>query len=659
MIMDTSTVATIENAKAALQKTRVVVAGDGAFCDAIFKAVCSLPEEIEATTANAGCRAGDIMLAVASEASLFNLRRWQQTAFDKGVTLFPVHVQDGLIVIGPAVVPGIAGCLECWSTRFFNGRHNARRFAGGPAAGPYPGESLLTPAILALAAAVTAQRLLRYILQGSPSNETYYLDLHNLVSSEERLLPDPLCAQCGHKSWDSAQKAHLQLQPRPKPDISSDRLRTEIGSLFSTVRTNYVGRHAGLIREMTMSFPIKHVATVTSGLCFGPTASLEPCSGFCNRYDEARVVAMLEALERYSSYRLRSRQTAIHGSTESLRPLVVDPRRFGLPSAEEYALIPALTAYTDKLDIDWIWGYSLARSSPVLVPEQLAFYSHKRDGRSAFLVEGSNGCSLGSTAEEAILHGVLEVVERDTALMTWYARLQPPCFDPMEASHPEIKARCRRLQAYGYDVMAFDTTNDLAIPALLLVAKLRTPNPDLPCFLAVGAAHYRVEKALLKATRELTACFSRYSAELMHGYGRSRAHTVAENPEAVRTIEDHALFYCVPESSRHTDFLTTGGKRTTLAQMSERGREFFSDDLCRELHNLSDRILRAGCDVIVVDQTAPELSVLDMVTYKVLIPGAVPLTFGSGSRRLEGIGRLHSLLAQQGREIARTPHPFC
>lgn len=601
----------------------------------------------------------DLMVAAIDNGSLPRLQFWQEVAASLNVSLLCVHIQQEELVVGPLIAPGKPGCIECWSKRYYNGRHNAKRFAASSGFSLLESQPLLTPLIVSLTGNIAAHQVQAYVHGRCDSGEARYLDLETLSLSRERYLPHSACSRCGTKAWDNASDASICIRPRFKTDPSADRLKPDVKHLLPELQRNYVGRHTGIIREMIMSFPIRYVAAATAGVCFGHTSRLEPCSGFCSSYEDAQTVAILEALERYSSFSLRARRPAVRGSAARLGQVVVDPRRFGLPSVEENNRTSLLTRYTDHLEMDFVWGHSFAKEQQVLVPAQLAFYTTPREKEPIFAVEGSNGCSLGSNPEEAILHGLLEVIERDSALMTWYVRIGHPAFDPMECADLEVRARCRRLQHEGYRVLALDATTDFGVPAILLLARLQRREGRLPCFLAVGAAHYHPDKALLKATRELTACFSRYTEELKRDFGWNRAHELAEDPTRVRTIEDHALLYCLPRPAGELEFLEEDSGTTSLENLRERGRTFWSADLSEELLRVIQGIVRTGCDVIAVDQTSPELGLIGMFDYKALVPGAIPMSFGNISKRLDGIDRLDSVLRAQNRPLNPSPHPFC
>ncbi|GAA3329371.1 hypothetical protein GCM10020331_077160 [Ectobacillus funiculus] len=75
--------------------------------------------------------------------------------------------------------------------------------------------------------------------------------------------------------------------------------------------------------------------------------------------------------------------------------------------------------------------------------------------------------------EEAIFHGIMEVVERDSFLLTWYAKLPLPRLDPRSANDKELELMVDRLrEVAGYDVYFFyNSTMEQEIPSVFAVAK--------------------------------------------------------------------------------------------------------------------------------------------------------------------------------------------
>jgi ribosomal protein S12 methylthiotransferase accessory factor len=124
-------------------------------------------------------------------------------------------------------------------------------------------------------------------------------------------------------------------------------------------------------------------------------------------------------------------------------------------------------------------------------------------------------------------------------------------------------------------------------------------------------------------------------------------------------MEDHGLLYAAPEAERALGFLLHDDRpRASFperfgdhAPWGERRWPAWS-------RRLVEAVAEAGLDAIAVDQTTPEQAALGLVAARVLVPGALPMTFGHAARRLEGAERLARLLREAGEEANPWPHPF-
>lgn len=116
----------------------------------------------------------------------------------------------------------------------------------------------------------------------------------------------------------------------------------------------------------------------------------------------ARVSAMVAAIERFSGeYQGQPLETA---SYDALSPRgAIDPRSLILPkplSAGEM--------------VHWSAGWDLLAREEVLVPSNAVFHPYVSRGLAAQLFQSDPvGLACGNVREEAILHGLLEVLERD------------------------------------------------------------------------------------------------------------------------------------------------------------------------------------------------------------------------------------------------------
>lgn len=615
--------------------------------------------EVRRAAAPVAARPGDLAVIAIDGCQLGRLEHWEHVCRIWKLDQFYIQVHGGEVVIGPIIRQGQTGCLHCWAGRYFSGRETALRFSeiASLCCSNLKQDPWITPLTAAIVASISAERILATISSRDADTlrrTVYYWDLRTLTGREWPLLLDPSCSKCSKPSLDSAERAHLNLTSRPKSDLETDRLR-KLDDLRH-VADIYVGRRANILSDTGISWPLNRGAVVTVPVPLSKGRNPEPCSGFCDSYEDARTVAVLEGLERYSGLRPRGYRPAVHGSVSSLLELAANPRVFGLHSEREYKANPELlTPYSDQLEIDFVWAYSFAKQQPVLIPQQIGFYSLGISNGPIFVIEGSIGGAVGSCPEECILHGIFEVLERDAFLLTWYARLARPRLDPMNCDDPEVRYHYRQLHLDGFETTALDITSEFGIPTVLLVA--RRKDQQSPHAVCISASHLNPKKATKKAFRELSGVVCRYTIEMKDKATRTRASVLAQDPSKIRTMMDHALFYCLPESGRYLDFLTESGSTTSLDAMSCSARPLCSHDLREELQRTVHRIRNAGSDVLVVDQTAPEQSLAGLYTYKVLITGAIPMTWGEHLRRLEGLPRLDTAVGGLVGFQQRSPQP--
>lgn len=127
---------------------------------------------------------------------------------------------------------------------------------------------------------------------------------------------------------------------------------------------------------------------------------------------QAKVGALMEAIERYSSLSSTFSRGFIRGTFEQLSKCydkVLHPAEVVEPVLEPYSNRESI--------VDFLPGFDLLTSQEVLVPAQLALsrYSARTPVTSPFLFSHTNGIASGNVLEEAICHALCEVIERDAA----------------------------------------------------------------------------------------------------------------------------------------------------------------------------------------------------------------------------------------------------
>lgn len=177
---------------------------------------------------------------------------------------------------------------------------------------------------------------------------------------------------------------------------------------------------------------------------------------------DAKVSAAMEALER-----------AVAG--DPLVPARKASRR-ALAAAGEACLpldifIAAGQPFLDEdEELDWLAGHDVVTGACVWMPREAICLD--RTNPTPRFWQSSDGLASGNSDGEAILHGLLERIERDADRL-W--RLMPRmrrlacAIDPARIDDPVVTQLADRIRDAGLDLRLFDITSDLAVPTYAAV----------------------------------------------------------------------------------------------------------------------------------------------------------------------------------------------
>ncbi|OII64977.1 cyclodehydratase [Streptomyces sp. CC53] len=493
------------------------------------------------------------------------------------------------------------------------------------------------------------------------------VDLGTLATATFPLLPDPLCPACVRERPDTADAARMAFVPQPKPDADGHRLRPlDAYPLPTAALANPV---CGAIGTDTWINPASTTTAPVAGTHFvRGYAGLNDVtwSGQSNRYTTSRTLAYLEGLERYAGTHRRrgtSPVTAAHRTLLTDGVPALDPADCGFYAPETYAADPLVSPFDPDRPIPWVWGHSLRDDRPVLVPARLAHYGAGVDADN-FVFECSNGCATGGSLEEAVLFGLLELIERDAFLLAWYGRARLTEIDLASCRTPAVRSMADRAALHGYDVHAFDTRMGLAVPVVTALAVRRDGGHGSLSFAA--AAGFDPEGTVEAALSEVLT----YIPYLPYQVAERRTELEAMTRDFTKVLhlKDHAQLYGLPSMVHHAaEYLSPAAVRplTELYGDWERRRPR-TGDLLDDLRLVRDDLCAAGFDVIAVDQTTPEQHRMGLHTVSTTVPGLLPLDFGWTRQRALRMPRLRTGLRDAGRrpdplrddEVKTVPHPF-
>ncbi|MGG1659907.1 TOMM precursor leader peptide-binding protein [Brevibacillus sp. NRS-1366] len=572
-------------------------------------------------------------------------------------------VSFGEAIVGPLVRPGVPGCSQCADIRrLMAGRNRKEMWEMQVRLSEEEGVQrdawVSRTGLLHVAQYVIAE--VHRVLEGrqaSFSEHIQVIDLKTLTSTRHLFLPDPLCSVCSPVPDDTAERARITLKPRVKPDPRSYRTKT-MDDLKKSLKSDYLDARTGFLNGKMRDL-VSVFADVSVNLPLFPHD--EATAGRTNSYADSELTAILEGLERYCGMTPRGKRTTVHDCYANLAEHALDPTLVGTHTKEQYVQ-PGypFREFEPTRPMNWVWGHSFLQERPILVPELLAYYS--LGFGEGFVFETSNGCALGGSLEEAIFYGIMEVVERDAFLLTWYAQLPLPRLDPNSADDPELQLMIDRLQIVtDYDLFFYNATMENGIPSVWTIAKNRKQKGlHIVC---AGGAHLDPIRAVKGSIHETAAML--FSLNDKFEANREKYKRMFHDPSLVKKMDDHAMLYSLPEAEERLAFLLDESRpiRSFAEEFAWKNRH---SDLTDDLRDVLQVFRELNLDVIVVDQTTPEVSRNGLSCVRVLIPGMLPMTFGHHLTRLNGLERVLQVPVTLGYakeplrfgQLNPHPHPF-
>lgn len=146
-------------------------------------------------------------------------------------------------------------------------------------------------------------------------------------------------------------------------------------------------------------------------------------SGKGSTENQARISAMMEGFERC----LAERNGLNTDVSEDIKAGHIIESYENIKESDRSVINPQSLLLPENYDfqalIEWIEGWDLFKNEATLVPANSVYHPYDAPGRTAKLFRSNtNGLAAGNTIEEAILHGLLEVIERDALSIAEFKR---------------------------------------------------------------------------------------------------------------------------------------------------------------------------------------------------------------------------------------------
>lgn len=314
---------------------------------------------------------------------------------------------------------------------------------------------------------------------------------------------------------------------------------------------------------------------------------------------QAQVSLVMESIERYSSeFRDEYRDRLIKGSWNRLRTEfnALDPREL---------ILSRYVDFTGDEELHWTWGTDLFSNENVLVPACAVYHPFHLD-KETLVSTNTNGLASGNTMEEAVFHGLTELIERDA----WsIAKFNEEMNEALEIEdlpeHRFLAEIVEKFERADVQVTARNITSDIGVPVIAAFSQ-DLAHPDMTPIEGFGA-HLDPKVAMARALLELATT----RAFFIQSYGFSG-------------LRETATGYFQDGETWDPRFHASA--RKSLGEMDAE----YSSDILADIRIVMGRMEKRGLNkLIVCDLTRGDTNV---PVVRTIVPGLEAYCFDRGRR---------------------------
>jgi len=257
-------------------------------------------------------------------------------------------------------------------------------------------------------------------------------------------------------------------------------------------------------------------------------------------------------------------------------------------------ILPGFSEFRAEQTLHWAWGFDLGAKEEILVPAGAVYHPFHLDGGSPFKTH-TNGLASGNTMEEAIFHGMTEVIERDAWSIAQYNNgMNAALVVENHPDHQFITNLIAKFEKAAIEVTARDLTTDVGVPVIAAFSQ-DTVHSSLMPFDGFGA-HLDPRVAMARALLEVATTRAFFIQK--HGLDRLR---------------ENIPYYYSDMDLEDPRFYASEQKR--LGEMSSE----YTADILEDIGIVLNKLEKCGlARTVVVNLTRPDVA---MPTVRVIIPG--------------------------------------
>ncbi len=316
--------------------------------------------------------------------------------------------------------------------------------------------------------------------------------------------------------------------------------------------------------------------------------------------------------------------------------------------------------FSENTLFGWIPAHSLISNKKMLCPIQfvssLYFRKNVKTPWNKEAVEPmlrwciTTGLASGRTLEEAVVAGILEVVERDAFMITYLNKLSPPLIDieHLASQDKDIETVLKKFKRYKLDVYLLSLPTDF--PVFVTLALVVDHTGKGPAASVGASADFNIKTCILDALSEPLSV-------------RMAKKETWKEPLNLDRIgrEGRILYYTKKENAHKLDFLIHGKKINVNLKKDSAPKSTSMRYSKEQLAILVNELRLKNLETCYINLTTKETGRLDIHTAFVIIPELQPMHLDEeipyfGGKRLKEVPL--KLGYTPAKELNKDPHPF-
>ena len=213
--------------------------------------------------------------------------------------------------------------------------------------------------------------------------------------------------------------------------------------------------------------------------------------------EHAKASAMMEGFERYSAEKQNENTNTGTISEISSKGNIIDIETLNLPKDFKKENI-------DSLNLEWNTCHDLISGDDYFVPSNAIYHPYVSDNNSiqSLFKSNTNGLASGNSLEEAILHGMFEVIERDAWSIFELTHKNSAQIDLDSIESDIVNDALLKFRENEINIKLMDLTADINVPTIAASADDTLLKDAGLLTLGIGT-HLDPEVAILRSLTEV------------------------------------------------------------------------------------------------------------------------------------------------------------